>query len=433
MPDRGTAEQCRHHQGPQSTHPGRRRAGPECSRARIGTPAEALVVSWSAPRLWRRAWLPLTIAGYPPNRSGDNSSRPVRGSQLPGGKLPHAAVDGRPAGPPRDSGRLSIQNEPVHVADQLEQVADMARSTLERPLELKLPSNPAERDSIAQADPGRLRQVLLDLIENADKYSPADRPILLQMHLDEQHHCIDVIDQGIGIPEAELEEVFERFHRASNAPERTGSGLGLSGEAAGGEKAARSCAQPSGEGSCSRLSAAMISYLILCSLLIPVNLWAAITAPAATYRADPAWGLHVAVAATAVHPWRSPPASGRSSHRAEPVRHGDGGGEQLDHRHGHGREFGWLDHVLLAVGLSVVTFFLLEPQTRLLEQPITQHPKNALIGARQALVDRAAAAATAGPAPAATPQPDPAPPGSASTSRLGCPWRSKDGPQRINT
>ena len=39
---------------------------------------------------------------------------------------------------------------------------------------------------------------------------------------------IDVIDQGIGIPETELNKVFERFQRGSNAPKKTGSGLGLS-------------------------------------------------------------------------------------------------------------------------------------------------------------------------------------------------------------
>ena len=127
-----------------------------------------------------------------------------------------------------DSGRLAISNEPVHLADQLEQVTDLARSTLVRPLDLILPADPDERDGMAQADPGRLRQVLLDLIENADKYSPPDRPIQLVMRQESNVACIDVIDQGIGIPEAELDAVFERFHRASNAPERTGSGLGLS-------------------------------------------------------------------------------------------------------------------------------------------------------------------------------------------------------------
>ena len=70
--------------------------------------------------------------------------------------------------------------------------------------------------------------MLLDLIENADKYSPPDRPIRLVMREEPNSHAIDVIDQGIGIPEDELETVFDRFHRASNAPERTGSGLGLS-------------------------------------------------------------------------------------------------------------------------------------------------------------------------------------------------------------
>ena len=141
-----------------------------------------------------------------------------------------------------------------HLADQLEQVADMARSTLERPLELQLPTDPDERDSVAQADPGRLRQVLLDLIENADKYSPADRPIRLVM-ISARVLCIDVIDQGIGIPQDELEMVFS-FHRASNAPERSGSGLGLSVvkllvEGMGGTIGVRSRL---GEGSCFTVS-----------------------------------------------------------------------------------------------------------------------------------------------------------------------------------
>lgn len=127
-----------------------------------------------------------------------------------------------------DSGRLAIAREPVLLADQLEQVADMARNTLQRPLLLELPENPIERDGIAQADPPRLRQVLLDLIENANKYSPANTPIRLVLRQEANGFAIDVIDQGIGIPETELESVFERFRRASNAPEKTGSGLGLS-------------------------------------------------------------------------------------------------------------------------------------------------------------------------------------------------------------
>ncbi len=127
-----------------------------------------------------------------------------------------------------DFGHLDIRTVPVALADQLEQVADLARSTLQRPLELILPEELEQRSIEVKADPARLRQVLLDLIENADKYSPPERPIRLELHSTGSGARIAVIDQGIGIPEEEQETVFERFKRGSNAAEKTGSGLGLS-------------------------------------------------------------------------------------------------------------------------------------------------------------------------------------------------------------
>ena len=127
-----------------------------------------------------------------------------------------------------DFGHLDIRTVPVAMADQLEQVADLARSTLQRPLELILPEELEQRSIEVKADPARLRQVLLDLIENADKYSPPGRPIRLELQTTDSGGRIGVIDQGIGIPEAEQESVFERFQRGSNAAEKTGSGLGLS-------------------------------------------------------------------------------------------------------------------------------------------------------------------------------------------------------------
>ena len=69
---------------------------------------------------------------------------------------------------------------------------------------------------------------MLDLIENADKYSPENTPIRLVLRHSTDASLVDVIDQGIGIPEQELDQVFQRFQRASNAPAKTGSGLGLS-------------------------------------------------------------------------------------------------------------------------------------------------------------------------------------------------------------
>ena len=99
---------------------------------------------------------------------------------------------------------------------------------LPKTLELTLPDQAPLSEVVVQADPARLRQVLLDLIENADKYSAPGRPIRLALRSADGMACIDVIDQGIGIPPDELDRVFERFQRGSNAPEKTGSGLGLS-------------------------------------------------------------------------------------------------------------------------------------------------------------------------------------------------------------
>ena len=127
-----------------------------------------------------------------------------------------------------DSGRLAIVREPVALTDQLEQAVEMAQNTLKRPVQLELPEDPEQRQVVVNADGDRLRQVLLDLIENADKYSPNEQPIRLVLQVNAEHALIQVIDQGIGIPEADQERVFERFQRGSNAPEKTGSGLGLS-------------------------------------------------------------------------------------------------------------------------------------------------------------------------------------------------------------
>lgn len=148
-----------------------------------------------------------------------------------------------------DSGKLSIANEQVCLVEKLEQVASLARNTIPRTFQLELPHN---KGLIAQADPGRLQQVLLDLIENAHKYSPEDRPIKLVLREEAEGPAIDVIDQGIGIPAEELELVFQRFQRASNAPHKTGTGLGLSlvrvfVEGMGGTIEVKSCL---GEGSC---------------------------------------------------------------------------------------------------------------------------------------------------------------------------------------
>jgi signal transduction histidine kinase len=82
---------------------------------------------------------------------------------------------------------------------------------------------------IVSCDTVRAVQCLSNLLSNAVKYSPADSPIQIEITETASHAYVSVTDRGRGIPAAEIERVFERFHRVENAFTMTtsGSGLGL--------------------------------------------------------------------------------------------------------------------------------------------------------------------------------------------------------------
>jgi signal transduction histidine kinase len=69
--------------------------------------------------------------------------------------------------------------------------------------------------------------MLSNLLSNAFKYSPDGREIQLDIQDDGQQIIFTVTDQGIGIPDTELDKIFTPLYRASNAHEYTGMGLGL--------------------------------------------------------------------------------------------------------------------------------------------------------------------------------------------------------------
>ena len=128
-----------------------------------------------------------------------------------------------------ESGQLQMVLTPVAVDEVLTTACDLARSQLSRPLLLTLPEEAAEGPIRAVAETDRLQQVLLNLIENADKYSLPGRPISLELTRNDAELCTSVRDQGIGIPPEDIPKVFDRFHRGRNAIEHErGSGLGLS-------------------------------------------------------------------------------------------------------------------------------------------------------------------------------------------------------------
>ncbi len=71
-------------------------------------------------------------------------------------------------------------------------------------------------------------QVLFNLLDNAAKYAPLDTTIRIQSWRDGDAVCVQVIDEGSGIPQTDLEHIFDKFYRARKADQvRAGTGLGL--------------------------------------------------------------------------------------------------------------------------------------------------------------------------------------------------------------
>lgn len=81
---------------------------------------------------------------------------------------------------------------------------------------------------IVEADPKLIRQVLVNLISNAVKYSPEGSEIDVDLRSDGHALTLSVEDRGIGIPADSLSRVFEPFFRAENVSDKEGTGLGMS-------------------------------------------------------------------------------------------------------------------------------------------------------------------------------------------------------------
>ena len=128
-----------------------------------------------------------------------------------------------------DEGRFEIHREPVHLEPLVHEVFETAVILGEDAgLDVRLP---VVEDAVVMGDRVRLRQLLLNLITNAIKYTSRGGTLELALSRRLDGVTISVRDTGIGIAAADLPYVFERFWRADRARSRTaergGFGLGL--------------------------------------------------------------------------------------------------------------------------------------------------------------------------------------------------------------
>lgn len=125
-----------------------------------------------------------------------------------------------------DSGGLPLQRDPVALDDVLFEVYRQVR-LLEKPVDIQL----AEVDQVmVLGDSDRLKQLVLNLVENAVKYTQPGGEVCLRLSKRTGWAHLEISDTGIGIPPEDLPHIFDRFYRVEKARSRAqgGSGLGLS-------------------------------------------------------------------------------------------------------------------------------------------------------------------------------------------------------------
>ena len=134
-----------------------------------------------------------------------------------------------------DSGSLNLSSEPFdpvevvdHVIQDVQSLPWGDRIGLIQSPEYQSQQQLSTQNPLVMGDSGRFRQCLLNVLENAVKYSPQDSPISMRMDFKDGFFALQVLDQGPGIPMAERDKVFEPFYRSGSLPSgASGSGVGL--------------------------------------------------------------------------------------------------------------------------------------------------------------------------------------------------------------
>lgn len=124
-----------------------------------------------------------------------------------------------------DAGRENIKFDNVNLTILLEDVTAKMIMRAEK-YGVKLVKT-LDKNIHISGETEKLMQVFINLIDNAIKFSPVESSIYIVLENDNKNAVVKIRDSGIGIPVEEVEKIFDRFYRASNAESIPGTGLGL--------------------------------------------------------------------------------------------------------------------------------------------------------------------------------------------------------------
>jgi len=124
---------------------------------------------------------------------------------------------------------VPLRLEPTNIGVVVEEaVSELIRLAQAKAIKLSIQSPP--RLHRVSADRNRIKQVFINLLDNAIKYCPEGSEVQVRLQTDGERIIVEVADTGPGIPEQDLPHVFEKMYRVEKERTRAteGSGLGLS-------------------------------------------------------------------------------------------------------------------------------------------------------------------------------------------------------------
>jgi two-component system sensor histidine kinase KdpD len=122
-----------------------------------------------------------------------------------------------------ESGALRLQLGPVDVQDLIGATLEQMKERVKNPINICIPNDLP----LISADFVLVEQAMMNLLDNAIKYSPEESPIDISVYLSDAWLYIDIEDRGPGIPVNELPHIFEKFYRVKQPSRPGGIGLGL--------------------------------------------------------------------------------------------------------------------------------------------------------------------------------------------------------------
>ncbi len=124
-----------------------------------------------------------------------------------------------------EADRFDVRREPVDLMHEISTTAEQLQ-TDEHPI--RVHSDTEAETLLVNGDRQRLGQVFTNLLSNAKKYSPIGCEVTVRIQADDSVASVDIIDQGVGIPESDIPRLFTRFYRAERSATYVhGLGLGL--------------------------------------------------------------------------------------------------------------------------------------------------------------------------------------------------------------